>query len=482
MARLPRLRRPRLRRRPINAAADPRTEAPTEEAPTEVKPAEPAGGEPEEPRPRRRWRPRRPRPSRRAKLAGGAALLLGAGVVAAAAAGLFESDEDPPPAPVAPPPQPAETTPSEERPVAEAAAQLGFPVFATKNTTRVGGATPTADAAGVALATFPSAGGVEPPRAVALAGEDDLAGALAAAVLMAEPLRVPLLLSTPDELPEESEQALAALAPEGGAETRGAQLLAIGDVEAPDGLKVTRVGAGGPAALAAAIDRLRGELTGIEPEHVVVAPLANPAFAMPAAAWAARSGDPVLFAAADSLPKATAKALQRHRDARVYVLGPSSAISSRVVRQISRAADGAVRRVSGEDPVSNAIEFARYADGNFGWNINDPGHGFVLASSGRPLDAAAAAPLSASGTWGPLLLTDSADTLPGALRGYLLDVKPGYRSDPTRAFYNHIWIIGDQEAIDVSQQAAVDDLAELARIGGKPEREPTRDGGGGGSS
>jgi hypothetical protein len=146
------------------------------------------------------------------------------------------------------------------------------------------------------------------------------------------------------------------------------------------------------------------------------------------------------------------------------VLGPSSAISSDVIRQIDRISDR-VRRVSGEDPVSNAIALARYSDGGFGWNVNDPGHGFVVANAGEPLDAAAAAPLSASGTWGPLLLTDSADTLPAALRGYLLDVKPGYTTDPTRAFYNHIWVIGDQESIDVNEQAEIDALAELAKIG-----------------
>ena len=148
------------------------------------------------------------------------------------------------------------------------------------------------------------------------------------------------------------------------------------------------------------------------------------------------------------------------------MLGPSSAISSDVVRQIGKIADR-VRRVSGEDPVANAIALARYADGDFGWNVNDPGHGFVVARTDSPLDAAAAAPLSASGTWGPLLLTDSADTLPAALRGYLLDVKPGYTTDPTRAFYNHVWVIGDQEAIDVNQQAEIDELAELAKIGGE---------------
>ncbi len=97
----------------------------------------------------------------------------------------------------------------------------------------------------------------------------------------------------------------------------------------------------------------------------------------------------------------------------VYVLGPSSAISSKAIRAIGKIGNE-VHRVSGEDPVANAIAFARYADGGFGWNINDPGHGFVLAREDSPLDAAAAAPLSASGTWGPLLLTDSATALPAA--------------------------------------------------------------------
>jgi hypothetical protein len=188
---------------------------------------------------------------------------------------------------------------------------------------------------------------------------------------------------------------------------------------------------------------------------------------MPAAAWAARSGDPVLFSDAKRLPAATATALKRHPKAPVYVLGPSSAISSGVVREVAKI-DKRVRRVSGEDPVANAIALARYADGDFGWNVNDPGHGFVVARSDSPLSAAIAAPLSASGTWGPLLLTDDADTLPSALREYLLDVKPGYTTDPTRAFYNHVWVIGDQEAIDVNQQAEIDQLAELAKIGGEP--------------
>jgi hypothetical protein len=72
--------------------------------------------------------------------------------------------------------------------------------------------------------------------------------------------------------------------------------------------------------------------------------------------------------------------------------------------------------------------------------------------------------LSASGVWGPLLVTEDAAQIPPALRGYLLDVKPGYVGDPTRAVYNHVWVIGDQDAISVGFQSQVDDLAEVVQI------------------
>jgi hypothetical protein len=347
------------------------------------------------------------------------------------------------------------------------ASELGYPEFATDNTTRIGGSDPASNAAAVALATYPSSDPALRPDAVSLVNADDWQTAIAASVLMAPPLGAPVLVSETGGMPEPTAEALAALDPQGGKDTGGAQAFAFAGAAAPADMKTTAVSATGVAG-AAAIAGLRDRLFGAPPRHVVVAPADESSFAMPAAAWAARSGDPVLFSDRDKLPAATAAALKRHPHVPVYVLGPSSAISSQVFREIAKI-DDRVRRVSGEDPVANAIELARYSDGGFGWDVNDPGHGFVVARSDQPLDAPAAAALSASGTWGPLLLTDSADRLPGALRGYLLDVKPGYTTDPTRAFYNHVWVIGDEEAIDVTQQAEIDELAALAKIGGNGE-------------
>ena len=364
----------------------------------------------------------------------------------------------------APAPAPTPTTGSSQGTTASQSAEaLGYPSFATNNTTRIGGSDPVANAAGAALAAFPSTSEGQRPAAVTVVGEEDWAGAIAAAVLMAEPVRAPILFSGPDGIPAATEEALDALDPQGSPATGQAPLFAVGRVDYPG--DAAPIDSGDPATTAAQIATQRDRLAGKPPRHIVVASSAHPDFAMPAAAWAARSGDPVLYAEPEKLPAATASTLRKHPEVPVYVLGPSSAISSDVVREIAKISKQ-VKRVSGEDPVANALALARYRDGSFGWNINDHGHGFVLARDDSPADAAAAAPLSASGTWGPLLLTDGAAKLPAALRNYLLDVKPGYTTDPTRAFYNHVWVIGDGDAISVDQQAEVNELAELAKIGG----------------
>jgi hypothetical protein len=377
--------------------------------------------------------------------------------------GSNKHEEKPAPAPAQAPPEPAAE--EEQTPAAEAAEELGYPSFATNNTTRVGGSDPATTAAGVALAVFPSAKAAQRPTAVTLIDEDEWQGAVAASVLMAAPVRAPLLIASDGDLPDPTEQALDTLSPKGSSATDKAQAFAIGSVDAPDDLRTTQVRANSPADLAAQIAELRNELLKGPPAHIVLAPEEDSAFAMPAAAWAARSGDPILFSAREKLPSATAKQLRSAAKVPVFILGPSSAISSDVAREVAKIGNP-VQRVAGEEPVENAIALARYSSGDFGWNVNDPGHGMVVARSDDPIYAAIAAPLSASGTWGPLLLTDDAATLPKALREYLLDIKPGYTTDPTRAFYNHVWVIGDQEAIDVNQQAEIDQLAELAKIGG----------------
>src|SRR5919198_2429345 len=129
---------------------------------------------------------------------------------------------------------------------------LGFPVFATKNTTRVAGAEPVSSAAGVAQAVFPSRSDDTRPRAVVLVDQDDWRAGIAAAQLAAQPIRAPVLLTEGKDLPEATSAALDQLQPTGAKEAGNAEVIRIGDVSEPDGLKSTDIPPGNPAATARA--------------------------------------------------------------------------------------------------------------------------------------------------------------------------------------------------------------------------------------
>ena len=344
----------------------------------------------------------------------------------------------------------------------QAAQGLGFPTFATKNTTRVGGADPVADAAAVARAVFPAETASTRPSAVTLVDSGDWRIALASAVLMAPPVRAPLLFTNGSSLPPASGAALEGLGPRGARSLAGTQVIRVGSVARPAGMKSTDIKGGDPFTVANQVDKLIASARGGPSGSVVIVGADDPAYAMPAAGWAAKSGNPILFVKRDVIPPATRAALKRHDKPRIYVLGPGKTVSAKVLRDLRKL--GAVKRIQGADPVRNAIAFAHYADSAFGWGVVDPGHGLVFASTSQPLDAAAAAPLSATGTYGPLLLVDDAKSLPRPLVGYLLNLQPGYRKDPVRGVYNHGWLIGDERAISAVSQARLDSLLEIAPV------------------
>ena len=323
--------------------------------------------------------------------------------------------------------------------------------LSTKNTTRLGGSDPAIDAAAVARAVYPGLTASTRPRAVVLVDEHDWPAALAASALASAPLGAPLLYSEGSTLPAASAQALSAMHPTGATPAGGAQGIRIGGAPAtPAGYRTSTL--------------------------IVLADDAPPALVMPAAGLSAESGAPILLVDSTLLPAATATELASLHQPTIYVIDPS-ALSNRVLSELAHL--GLVKRLgngSGEasGPVDNAITVARFADGAFGWNIHEPGHGLVFANLSRPLDAPAAALLSASGDFGPLLLLDDSSppartstprlSIPPALISYLSDIKPAYSPQvpPVRVAYNHGWLIGDERAISAVTQAEIDALLEAS--------------------
>jgi putative cell wall-binding protein len=341
----------------------------------------------------------------------------------------------------------------------QAAQGLGFPAVATKNTTRVGGADPAANAAAVSQAVFPASH----PSAVTIVDSGDWRAGIAAAALFAKPVGAPILMSDGTSLPAASDSALKALAPTGSKAAGGAQVIRVGDVATIAGRKTTDIKGANPYALARAIDAFLAASHGKASDRVIVASADTAPFAMPAAGYAAKTGNPVLFATHDTVPPDTRAALQAHRQPKIYILGPPSVIGPKVETALKKL--GKVTRVGAGDPVTNAIAFARFSDGGFGWGVVDPGHGLVFASQAAdPQTAAAAAPLSGSGTYGPLLLTSGADTIDKPLTAYLLDIQPGYAKDPVRGVYNHGWIVGDETGVSIAAQSKIDSLLEISPV------------------
>jgi hypothetical protein len=348
----------------------------------------------------------------------------------------------------------------------QAAEKLGFPSSATRNTVRVGGSDAVSDAAGVAGALYPATGETDRPTAVVLVDQDDWATAISASVLVGRPIGAPILLTDGANMPPVTQDVLDRLKPKGSDLSKDAQVIRVGqNVARPAGYKTAVIEGDDQFERAAAIDRFFSAARAKPSNDVVLFSADRAEFAMPAAAWAARSGDSALPVRRNSIPAPIAKALREHSRPNVFVLGPESAISKQVITQLDkRKLARNVRRIDGPNPVENAIAFARYEKGDFGWGVVVPGYNFTVASTTRPSDAAAAAALATRGVFAPLVLSDDPETLPPKLEEYFLSVQPGYEEDPSQAVYNRAWVLGDDKAISVRQQAQLDQLTELIPV------------------
>jgi ell wall binding domain 2 (CWB2) len=348
----------------------------------------------------------------------------------------------------------------------QAAEKLGFPSSATRNTVRVGGSDAAADAAGVAGALYPATTDADRPTAIALVDQDDWATAISASVLVGRPIGAPILLTNGSELPAVTKDVLDRLKPKGSDLSKDAEVIRVGpDVARPAGFKTALIEGDNEFERAASVDRFFSAARAKPSNDVVLFSADSAEFAMPAAAWAARSGDAALPVQRNAIPAPIARALREHSRPNVFVLGPESVISKQVVTELeSRKLARNVRRIEGPNPVENAIAFARYEKGDFGWGVVVPGYNFTVASTERPADAAAAAALATRGVFAPLVLSDDPAKLPPKLEEFFLSVQPGYEDDPAQAVYNRAWVLGDDEAISVEQQAHVDLLTELIPV------------------
>ena len=192
---------------------------------------------------------------------------------------------------------------------------------------------------------------------------------------------------------------------------------------------------------------------------------------MPAAGWAAKAGDPVLWTRPRRAPR-------RHQGRDHRAPAPAHLRARPAVGDLRRGGQGArqarhdaphLRRRT-RSPTRSPSRAS--PTGASAGTRSTPATGSCSRTPTRPADAAAAAALSAAGTYGPLLLVAEANVLPRPLQDYLLDVQPGYDDDPVRGVYNHGWIVGDEKAISVDVQSRIDALLEIQPVQPECLRSP----------
>jgi hypothetical protein len=291
----------------------------------------------------------------------------------------------------------------------------------------------------------------------------DWRAAIAASVFAGQRTASPILFSQNGSIPPATRAAIDQLRPTGIDEAGKVQVIRVGSAPAPGGLTTKVLAGPDPFATAAAIDRLNTQILGRPAGHVIIASGEHPEWAMPAAAWAARAEQPILYTGDNAIPAATVAALKAHKKPHLYLLGPKTLISDTVKKQLGKMAKD-VTRIEGPTPVDNSVAFARFARATFGWGFVTPGHNFTVASTSRPLDAAAAAVLGSNGIFAPLLLVDRPAPLSLPIENYLLDVQPGYDSDPSTGVFNRVFILGGPAAVSGSVQGRLDEITKLVPV------------------
>ncbi|XID93789.1 cell wall-binding repeat-containing protein [Paenibacillaceae bacterium WGS1546] len=348
-----------------------------------------------------------------------------------------------------------------------------MPWIASKNTTRINTSDPVEAAVLVSKTLWMATSDANRPGGVILANPKDWQIALVSADLIHHPNNGPVLFVNKDGVPDVTLNELKRLKPMGVDMNNGTQVILVGDLDPKVeeqvkalGYKTDKIAGGNPAAVAKAVDAYYTAVAKENPPSVIVGSMDSEEYTMPAVNWIAHMPEPLLYVKKDEVPQETIDALKtRGGKANIYILGPESVVSTKVQEQLGQY--GKVVRISGNDPYSNAVAFAKYKDSatGFGWGISTPGHNFSFVNKNSAALALAAAPFSHLGKHAPLLWTDK-DKLPDTVMSYVMSVEPKYKKEPTEGPYNHAWLTGSEDVLSAAAQGEIDSMLEIVSESG----------------
>lgn len=238
-----------------------------------------------------------------------------------------------------------------------------------------------------------------------------------------------------------------------------------GDGNATDGAgnaSTIQLSGGEPAQTAARIATWGDDSDDVSPNNVILVSSESAEWALPAAAWSAYSGDPILYAGEDGVPDATRQAIEELNASHAYVLAPPELIGEDALSGL----DVEWTRVAGATPQDHAVELAKFRDESrdFGWRIDDRDkvgyYNSMLVNPDRPGHAVASANLQ-WGKAGPLLLVREDGTLPAITENYLWRTQSSWFSTPAEGPFNHVFVLGELDQVSWVSQTRSDYAVEI---------------------
>jgi hypothetical protein len=365
----------------------------------------------------------------------------------------------------------------------------------TEHSTRLFGNNPYEEAVAVTRHTYTASQPLTAPNekntaadrpwGVTLVTPDDPIAAISAVELVHFPDNAPIMFVDKTGIPAVTLNEIKRLQPVGIARDNNVQAFLVGAAANSAvqsqlnslGLKYQNVTADNDFELANQIDMAYGKIqnppSGVPQmegsatfggngiQDVFIGSTSAYQFMLPITHWVSHMPGGVFWVdpKASMLPDSTIVALKRRMGkATIYVGGGPEQVPDALVSLLQQY--GAVTRLTNDDAVafntpppitaeSTAVAFSQMWDpvGMVGWNAVGAGHGFTIVNINDWQGAVGSAILSHLGFHAPLLLTDSATTLPSDVTTYLQKVAPTFLVSPGDGPYNMLYIIGNYEKV-----------------------------------
>ncbi|KOR89017.1 hypothetical protein [Paenibacillus solani] len=350
------------------------------------------------------------------------------------------------------------------------------PWSATKNTIRLNTSDPVDAAVLTSKTLWQSTSDHSRPQSVILVDPADWSIA-AVSTKLTQLSEGPLLFVNHDRIPKETLEELRRLKPRGVENNKGIEIITVGPISEKvlqelDELnyKVEHIAVKEAAKAAAVIDQYAAKVTGKLSEAVIVGTMEHPDYTLPAVSWIVHQPETLLYVSEKDVPEETIQALEKRQgDAHIYVIGPYKAVSRSVEQKLQKY--GKVTRISGSNPVENAIHFAKFKDAGtgFGWGIQRAGYSFSITTSESPVLSIAAASLSHMGRHAPLLYTERNGVSHPVVK-YIESIQQPSTEPTMETLNNHAWIIGDEHNLTTKLQSELDEILDTKAGHGQYER------------